>query len=107
MKTALERIHQKIDNILTDIINDHKQKRQTTKSAGNVKLEEEDLVDVLLNLQECAVLDFPPTIEEIKAVILVCSIYKLAAVLTLKSYPIDMILSFSLNLRSQCYMQKL
>lgn len=60
MKTALERIHQKIDNILTDIINDHKQKRQTTKSAGNVKLEEEDLVDVLLNLQECAVLDFPP-----------------------------------------------
>lgn len=53
MKTALERIHQKIDNILTDIINDHKQKRETTKSAGNVKLEEEDLVDVLLNLQEC------------------------------------------------------
>ncbi|XVF71741.1 hypothetical protein PTKIN_Ptkin12aG0064000 [Pterospermum kingtungense] len=70
VKPALERIHQKIDKILTNIINDHKLKRETTKSAGNVKLQEEDLVDVLLNLQECGDLDFPLTIENIKAVIL-------------------------------------
>ncbi|XVE72549.1 hypothetical protein DITRI_Ditri11bG0047400 [Diplodiscus trichospermus] len=70
VKPALESIHQKIDKILNNIINEHKQKRQTTKSAGNVKIEEEDLVDVLLNLQECGDLHFPLTVENIKAVIL-------------------------------------
>ncbi|KAK6238685.1 hypothetical protein QUC31_004154 [Theobroma cacao] len=66
VKPALERLHQKIDSMLTDIINQHKLRRQTTES-GNGKLEEEDLVDVLLNLQESGDLDFPLTTENIKA----------------------------------------
>ncbi|XP_059664646.1 desmethyl-deoxy-podophyllotoxin synthase-like [Cornus florida] len=64
-KPNLEKLHQRLDKIFDDIINEHKLRRKTTTING-----EEDLVDVLLNLQERGDLEFPITTDNIKAVIL-------------------------------------
>ncbi|KAK9132919.1 hypothetical protein Scep_012447 [Stephania cephalantha] len=66
-KSKLERIHCKVDKILNDIIEEHK---EHWKETNTVKDDVEDLVDVLLRLQESGDLDFPITTENIKAVIL-------------------------------------
>ncbi|XP_061999065.1 desmethyl-deoxy-podophyllotoxin synthase-like [Rosa rugosa] len=50
-KPPLEKIHGKMDRMLDEIINDHKVKRES--SAGDDPLQE-DIVDVLLQLQECS-----------------------------------------------------
>ncbi|PIA58216.1 hypothetical protein AQUCO_00500272v1, partial [Aquilegia coerulea] len=67
IKSKIKIIHQKVDKILNDIIREHKENRMETFE-GEV---EEDLVDVLLRIQERPnVLEFPITIDNVKAVIL-------------------------------------
>lgn len=72
MKPKLEKVHQKIDRILNNIIDDHR-KRKTTTKAGQPETQE-DLVDVLLNLQEHGDLGIPLTDGNVKAVLLVSSV---------------------------------
>ncbi|KAF5200810.1 Cytochrome p450 [Thalictrum thalictroides] len=63
VKHRLEKIHQEIDKILEEIINEHRQNRA-------VKMQE-DLLDVLLRLQNDNKLEFPLENNCIKALILV------------------------------------
>ncbi|KAI3944293.1 hypothetical protein MKW92_019869, partial [Papaver armeniacum] len=69
LKPKLEKLHQKIDRILDNIIEEHKknQKRNQANVLGEIG---EDLVDVLLRVQENGELEFPITNDNIKAVIL-------------------------------------
>ena len=67
MKTALKRLHQKRDNILEDIIDDHKMKMITTSTTNDSSCKE-DLVDVLLKLQKSSDLKFEIITKHIKAV---------------------------------------
>ncbi|GKV18330.1 hypothetical protein SLEP1_g28728 [Rubroshorea leprosula] len=60
MKPALERLHQKIDKILSDIIDE--QKLRKTRNQTNAK-SDEDLIEVVLNLQECGTGTVSTTIE--------------------------------------------
>ncbi|OVA11255.1 Cytochrome P450 [Macleaya cordata] len=71
-KSKLKRIHWKVDRILDDIINDHRENRTSTVSKTNIGHHElkEDLVDVLLRLQESGTFEPPITTNNIKAVIL-------------------------------------
>ncbi|KAF3959648.1 hypothetical protein CMV_015556 [Castanea mollissima] len=69
MKTTLKRLHQKRDNILQDIIDDHKMNMITT-SITNASSCKKDLVDVLLKLQKSSDLNFELTAKHIKAVLL-------------------------------------
>ncbi|XVE50376.1 hypothetical protein DITRI_Ditri01bG0157800 [Diplodiscus trichospermus] len=66
LKHKAEKIHQELDRILTDIMNDHSESRERAKGRNDeVK---EDLVDVLTRLQENG--EFPLTDSNIKAIIL-------------------------------------
>lgn len=71
MRAKLERIHIKADQILENIFHEHEQKKMKAKQNGGDELLEEDLVDVLLRLQQSDNLEFPITMDNIKAVILV------------------------------------
>ncbi|PIA58218.1 hypothetical protein AQUCO_00500274v1 [Aquilegia coerulea] len=64
-RPKIEKIHKKIDKILSDIIREHKENRMAIN--GQV---EEDLVDVLLRIQEGGELEFPITLDNVKAVTL-------------------------------------
>ena len=70
MKTTLKRLHQKMDNILQDIIDDHKMNMITTSItiAPSCK---KDLVDMLLKLQKSSDLNFELTAKHVKAILLV------------------------------------
>ncbi|KAL5833566.1 hypothetical protein ACOSQ3_017262 [Xanthoceras sorbifolium] len=59
-------LHQLVDRILENIINDHKKEMTTTLETDRI----EDLVDVLLKFQKHGDLDFPLTANNVKAVIL-------------------------------------
>ena len=67
MKTTLKRLHQKMDNILQDIIDDHKMNMIIT-SITNAPSCKKDLVDVLLKLQKSSDLKFEVTAKHIEAV---------------------------------------
>ncbi|KAH9745230.1 hypothetical protein KPL70_003988 [Citrus sinensis] len=70
VKPALMRIQKKMDKILEDIVAEHKLKRKAAAN-NNVKLEEEDLVDTLLNYAEATNKnEFHLTIDQVKAVTL-------------------------------------
>ncbi|XP_020217768.1 cytochrome P450 71D11 [Cajanus cajan] len=70
LRTKLERLHQQMDRILGDIINEHKEAKSKAKE-GNGEAEE-DLVDVLLKFQDVSDCnqDICLTINNIKAIIL-------------------------------------
>ncbi|KAJ8529469.1 hypothetical protein K7X08_036304 [Anisodus acutangulus] len=67
VKPALEKVHQKVDKILGDIIEEHMENRGQMSSN---MLHKEDLVDVLLRVQESGDLEIPISRNTIKAVIL-------------------------------------
>ncbi|XP_030939618.1 premnaspirodiene oxygenase-like [Quercus lobata] len=67
MKTTLKRLYQKRDNILQDIIDDHKMNMITASTANDSSCKE-DLVDVLLKLQKSSDLKIEITTKHIKAV---------------------------------------
>ncbi|KAL5737429.1 hypothetical protein ACOSP7_030190 [Xanthoceras sorbifolium] len=69
IRSQLERIHRTMDNILEDIVNEHKSKKAISKG-GDQNDENEDLVDVLLKVQERSNLEVPLTADNVKAVIL-------------------------------------
>ncbi|KAK9057215.1 hypothetical protein SSX86_024582 [Deinandra increscens subsp. villosa] len=64
LRPKLENIHQRLDKVLDDIIQEHK-----TQEDGNGNLNHL-LVDVLLKVQEYGNLEVPLTIDNIKAIIL-------------------------------------
>jgi hypothetical protein len=71
-RSRLERSHQDADEILENIIYEHRVCREVAKT--DEESEAENLLDVLLNLQNHGDLGFPLTTDSIKATILV-SIY--------------------------------
>lgn len=81
LKAKIERMHQKTDRILTNIIDEHKVRRASGKSQ-----KVEDLVDVLLNLQESGNLESPMTGENVKAVIMVSVLFFFSLLLRLISF---------------------
>lgn len=70
LKSKLENVHRQVDQILGNVINDHRE-NQKSATTGNGELSKEDFVDVLIGLQQSGSLGFPITNNHIKAVILV------------------------------------
>ncbi|OWM91373.1 cytochrome P450 71D7-like [Punica granatum] len=70
VKTAWERLHGKINDILNHIIEDHKAKHEIAISHENKAPMGEDLVDVLLNLHKTKEFHFLITMDVIKNVIM-------------------------------------
>ncbi|XP_006352953.1 premnaspirodiene oxygenase-like [Solanum tuberosum] len=68
-RNRLMNMHYKLDVILENIINDHKQSK-ANGGKGNNEFEGENLIDVLLRVMENDELQFPMTNDNIKAVIL-------------------------------------
>ena len=66
-RSKLQKLHQKIDTIVDDIIREHRERE-------NENTEANDLVDVLLNHQDAGKLEVPLTMQDIKAVLLVSTI---------------------------------
>ncbi|CAL5392569.1 unnamed protein product [Camellia sinensis] len=68
IRRTLEKMHKRIDQILENILNEHRERKRITESGKGEA--EEDLVDVLLRIQKHGDLEFPLTDNNIKAVIL-------------------------------------
>ncbi|KAK0600296.1 hypothetical protein LWI29_013493 [Acer saccharum] len=68
IKSQLEKMHQEADQIVENIINDHKMGKTTLELGKNEK-NHEDLVDVLLKVQEDGDGEFRLTTDNMKAVI--------------------------------------
>ncbi|KAI9185147.1 hypothetical protein LWI28_004701 [Acer negundo] len=68
IKSQLEKMHQEADQIVENIINDHKMGKTTLELGKNEK-NHDDLVDVLLKVQEDGDGEFRLTTENMKAVI--------------------------------------
>ncbi|XP_016649691.1 PREDICTED: premnaspirodiene oxygenase-like [Prunus mume] len=69
MKPALMKIQKKIDEILQDIVREHKMKREASrKGFGRLGEDEEDLLDTLLSYEEANNHEFRLTTDQIKAV---------------------------------------
>ncbi|KAA8544292.1 hypothetical protein F0562_022304 [Nyssa sinensis] len=67
IRPRLEEMHKRTDQILENIVNQHKEGNKVETGKEQVK---EDLVDVLLKFQKHGDLEFPLTDNGIKAVIL-------------------------------------
>ncbi|XVF70856.1 hypothetical protein PTKIN_Ptkin11bG0195900 [Pterospermum kingtungense] len=67
-KAKLERLHQVADEVLENIIEEHRDSNANRRTGEDVITD--DLVDVLLNLRDHGGLEFPLTDDNIKAVIL-------------------------------------
>ncbi|GMP65103.1 hypothetical protein CsSME_00026058 [Camellia sinensis var. sinensis] len=72
MRRKLEKLHKRVDQILENIVNEHRQRKMERESGRG---EAEDLVDVLLRVQKGGDLEFPLTDDNIKAVILVSFLF--------------------------------
>ncbi|KAI3851837.1 hypothetical protein MKW92_006445, partial [Papaver armeniacum] len=70
LKPKLEKLHQKIDRILDNVIEEHKKNRKQIQADNILSDIGEDLVDVLLRVQENGELEIPITNDNIKAAIL-------------------------------------
>jgi len=68
MRHKLEKVHQEADQIMENIINEHKEAK--SKAKGNER-EAVDLVDVLLQYEDGSQQDFSLTRDNVKAIILV------------------------------------
>ncbi|XP_027060890.1 tabersonine 16-hydroxylase 2-like [Coffea arabica] len=67
IRHKLERLHKQIDEVVENILNEHRVKRaESTPGYGEAK---QDLVDVLLNIQQSGEFGVPLTDNNIKAVI--------------------------------------
>ncbi|KAF6175982.1 hypothetical protein GIB67_036627 [Kingdonia uniflora] len=66
-RAMIKMLQRKIDRILNTIIKEHKENKMGTNTGES----EKDLVNVLLSVQDASDLDFPITVDNIKAVILV------------------------------------
>ncbi|KAL5737427.1 hypothetical protein ACOSP7_030188 [Xanthoceras sorbifolium] len=66
-KSKVEKLHQEFDQILENIINEHRKDKTTWQDGKNEK--NEDLIDVLLNVQEEGDAGFRLTTDNIKALI--------------------------------------
>ncbi|KAM7502685.1 hypothetical protein LguiB_001589 [Lonicera macranthoides] len=67
MKPKLEKLHWEIDQILNNIIDEHRNKLASTKTEEE---HHEDLLDILLRLKESGNLEVPITSNNVKAVML-------------------------------------
>ncbi|KAI5660810.1 hypothetical protein M9H77_20133 [Catharanthus roseus] len=67
MERKLKTMFKVVDEILQDIVDEHRKEMKKQKLEGE---ENQDIVDVFLNLQEKGDLEFPITDENIKAVLL-------------------------------------
>ncbi|PIA58209.1 hypothetical protein AQUCO_00500265v1 [Aquilegia coerulea] len=66
IKSKIELVHKQVDKMLENIIKEHREKSKETENIlGKV---EDDLVDVLLRVQEGEDLEFPFTMDNLKAV---------------------------------------
>jgi hypothetical protein len=70
LRPKLERFQRQTDQILENIINEHKEEKYTKGKADQGGVEE-DLLDVLLKYEDGSNLDFSLTKNNIKAIILV------------------------------------
>ncbi|TKY70496.1 steroid 17alpha-monooxygenase or 17alpha-hydroxyprogesterone aldolase [Spatholobus suberectus] len=69
-KAKLEKLYKQVDKVLENIVKEH-QERQMKAKEERVKVEDEDLVDVLLRIQQSDTLDIKMTTRNVKALILV------------------------------------
>ncbi|XP_007022417.2 PREDICTED: cytochrome P450 71D10 [Theobroma cacao] len=69
VRLKLEKLQRASDRILEDIVNEHKEKTNSTSEMGKQQ-GEEDLLEVLLKLQQSSDLEIPLTNDKIKAIIL-------------------------------------
>ncbi|XP_002514827.2 cytochrome P450 71D445 isoform X1 [Ricinus communis] len=71
-RIKVEKHFEKVDKKFQNILNEHRARKGFANSAGaeSEKVEDEDLVDVLLDLQKKGELEFPLMDENIKAVIM-------------------------------------
>lgn len=74
LKSKLEKVRKRLDQIFYNIIKEHEEKRVTTKNSDGRVEGEEDLVDVLLRVQEKGGLQFPITSDNIQGIICVSSL---------------------------------
>ncbi|KDP42350.1 hypothetical protein JCGZ_02823 [Jatropha curcas] len=69
-RSRIWKLHQNTDEILEDILQEHRAKRQATASKNWDRSEADNLLDVLLDLQQSGNLDVPLTDVAIKAAII-------------------------------------
>jgi hypothetical protein len=77
MKSKLEKIHKRVDEIIENIVRQHQEKLTKRKENNNNEVENEDLVDVLFRIQESNNLDIQITTNNIKAIVWVSNINSL------------------------------
>nr|AED99873.1 cytochrome P450 [Panax notoginseng] len=69
LRSKLEKVRKRLDDIFYNIIKEHEEKRAKTKNSDGRVAGEEDLVDVLLRVQEKGGLQFPISSNNIQGII--------------------------------------